>query len=384
MTPGARVAAAIGVLDQINEGVPAQKALLIWARSSRFAGSRDRAAVRDHVFDALRRLRSAQWQGGGDSGRHIMAGLLRLQGVDPDTLFTGQGHAPAPLTDTEQPCPDPMPDAVRADLPDWIFPMLRKDLGDDLGGFIEHSQHRAPIFLRVAKAAMPRAATLLEAEGITTRPVSGLGNALEVTGNPRRVQSSGPYRDGLVELQDAGAQALCAALPLHDGDRVLDYCAGGGGKVLALADRARIKGFAYDAAPQRMADLPKRARRAGQRVTITDHPETHAPYDLVLCDVPCSGSGTWRRNPDAKWRLTADALSALTKTQYDILTKAAPLVAPHGTLAYATCSVLNVENKDIIQRFLQSFDGQWQVQDMNTWLPGPQGDGFFASVLKKC
>lgn len=380
MTPGARVAAAVDILDRIAAGSPAEKALTNWARASRFAGSKDRAAVRDHVYDALRQWRSSAWRGGAETGRARMIGLLRGQGEPLDDLFSGDGHAPSALSAEEASfIAEEMPPVVGADMPDWLFPIMSDALGAEAQQVFGVLQHRAPIFLRARDAG---AAMALEAEGIITRPVQGVETGLEVMTNIRQVQSSTAYKNGLVELQDAGAQALCATLPVQEGDRVLDYCAGGGGKILALAARARIHGFAHDAAPERMRDLPARARRAGVNVTVLADPARKAPYDLVLCDVPCSGSGTWRRTPDAKWRLTPERLQSLGRTQLEILSDAATLSAPGGTLAYATCSVLPRENQAIIAAFQRNAP-EWQVVHESQSLPGPHGDGFYLCMMRK-
>lgn len=382
MTPGARISAAVEVLEAVLSGTPAEQALLGWSRASRFAGSKDRAAVRDHVFDALRCRRSYAALGGAETGRGVMIGLVRAQGLDPDALFSGEGHAPAPVTAAEA---GRVPEGAEAsDMPDWLFDILRADHGDAAEAIARAQQTRAPVFLRVARARTTpdKVAAGLAADGIDTVGVDGIPTALRVTTNPRRVQNHALYQNGAVELQDAGAQRLCLELPLTEGARVLDYCAGGGGKILALADRAKIRAFAHDAIPRRMKDLPARAARAGQSVALLDDPGAQAPFDLVLCDVPCSGSGTWRRTPQAKWDLTPERLEDLTRTQAQILRDAAPLVGPGGTLAYATCSVLARENCAQIDGFLSDHPGWAETRRLNL-LPGPDGDGFFLSLLQR-
>lgn len=378
MTPGARAAAAISVLDRVLAGEPAEKALTNWGRASRFAGSGDRAAVRDIVYDALRRRQSAAALGGGLSGRGLVLGLCRAAGQEE--LFSGDGHSPA------QPGPD---DAARLptedealDLPVWLLPELRESLAADLMAVAEALRSRAPVFLRVNLARSDRAAAIsaLAREGIDARPHPPAETALEVTGNARKVQRSTAYLDGLVELQDASSQAVVEVLPLQDGMKVLDYCAGGGGKTLAMAARAKLRLFAHDAAPRRMADLPLRARRAGSRVTLTGRPEAEAPFDLVLVDAPCSGSGSWRRDPEGKWRLTPERLDALAALQAEILDRVAPMVAREGTLAYATCSLLRRENRGQVAAFLQR-NPDWRQSREMSLTPMTGGDGFFLAIL---
>jgi 16S rRNA (cytosine967-C5)-methyltransferase len=207
-------------------------------------------------------------------------------------------------------------------------------------------------------------------------------SALEVTGNARKVQASQAYREGLVELQDASSQAVVEALPLADGMRVLDHCAGGGGKTLAMAARAGLTPYAHDIAPRRMADLPERARRAGIMVTLTEKPEAAAPYDLVLVDAPCSGSGSWRRDPEGKWALTPERLEGLLAEQASILDRAAAMVGPGGALAYATCSLLAAENWTQVDRFL-SRTGGWVREVERSFSPLDGGDGFYLCVLRR-
>lgn len=380
MTPAARIAAAIGVLDDILGGAPAEQALLRWSRASRFAGSGDRAALRDLVFGALRQRDSLAALGGGLSGRGLMIGHARAQGLRLSQLFTGEGHAPAPLTAAEDAHvpPQTLPD----DLPDWLRPAWHQALGDDAPAVARAMTARAPVWLRVNLSRTdPRAAAAaLQADGIQTQPWPALPSALCVTANERAVARSAAYRDGLVELQDLSPQLACARLPLSEGDRVLDFCAGGGGKALALASRQPRAGIvAHDRSAPRMADLPARAARAGLRIPIDARPA--GSFDLVVTDVPCSGSGTWRRTPDAKWRLTPAQLSELLAVQGQILDQVVPLLRPGGHLAYMTCSVLSAENDDQIAAFCQRHP-HFTLVERNLWTPLEASDGFYMVLLR--
>ncbi|MFN4192644.1 MAG: RsmB/NOP family class I SAM-dependent RNA methyltransferase [Tabrizicola sp.] len=380
MTPGARASAAIAILDRILAGDPAEKALTNWGRASRYAGSGDRAAVRDLVFEALRQRRSAAALGGALTGRGLILGLMRAAGKE--ALFSGEGHAPPPPAPYEVGRP-PDPDEL-LDLPDWLLPDLRASLGPDLATIAEALRHRAPVFLRVnlGKADLPVARAALAAEGIVARPQPLSPTALEVVEQARKVQASAAYREGLVELQDLSSQAVVDALPLGDGMKVLDHCAGGGGKTLAMAARARLRLFAHDADPRRMADLPERAGRAGAAVTLTDRPEAQAPYDLVLVDAPCSGSGSWRRDPEGKWSLTPEVLDRTTETQREILDRVAPMVGRAGVLAYATCSLLRRENADQSRAFLDRHP-EFVLERELTLTPIQGGDGFFLAIFRR-
>ena len=380
MTPSARLSAAIGILDRVLAGEPAEKALVNWGRASRFAGAGDRLAVRDLVFDALRRRRSAAARGGGLTGRGLVLGLAREAGQE--ALFTGVGHAPAVVgpADAER----ELAAEDRTDLPDWLLPDLRASLGAEFAPVAEALRSRAPVFLRVnlGKTDLAGAVAALAAEGILARPHPMAATALEVVENARKVQSSQAFQTGLVELQDAASQAVVAALPLVDGMTVLDHCAGGGGKTLAMAARAKLRLFAHDANPRRMADLPDRAKRAGAKVTLTDRPEATAPYDLVLVDAPCSGSGSWRRDPEGKWKITPQSLDSIVDLQKAILDRAALMVRPQGWLAYATCSLLDRENR-LQVRALLARDSGWVLTRELRLTPAQGGDGFYLALLQR-
>ena len=386
MTPAARISAAIEIPDAMLDGAHAEKAISAWARRSRFAGSKDRAALRDHVFGVLRCWRSFAALGGVGTGRGLMIGALRAQGVDPAELFTGEGHAPEPLSAAELDAGSTPTGAARLDIPDWVWPLFEASLGEAAEDAALALQSRAPVMLRVnlRQGNPEQAIARLADEGIVAHPHDVASTALHVTEGERKISGSACYNDGLVELQDGSSQAAMARLEIAPGARVMDYCAGGGGKVLALAARADGVFFAHDTGPQRMKDLPVRAERAGVCVTIveTGRLRDEGSFDLVLCDAPCSGSGTWRRTPEAKWALTPERLSELTTIQRRILQDAAPLVAAGGVLAYATCSVFNAENQDTIRHFL-SENPEWQAVN-ETWFDiSDGGDGFYFTQLRK-
>ncbi|HIC64396.1 MAG: RsmB/NOP family class I SAM-dependent RNA methyltransferase [Paracoccus sp. (in: a-proteobacteria)] len=379
MTPAARIAAAADILDRILAGDPAEAALLRWSRGSRFAGSGDRAAIRDLVFHALRCRNSLAHRGGVMSGRGLMIGLLRDEGRDPCALFTGEGHAPAPLTAEEM--TDHPGDAI--DLPDWILPRWRASLGPRADDEAAALRLRAPVWLRVnpLRATLPEALAALAEDEIAAESHLQLPSALRVTRNERRLSTSRAYRDGVVELQDLSVQLACATVPVRAGQRILDYCAGGGGKALALAGRAEnLRIAAHDADRARMRDLPVRAARSGAKVQIVPRPS--GVFDLVVADVPCSGSGTWRRSPDARWRLSEPDLQALVAAQARILDDASGHVATGGLLAYMTCSMLDDENTRQIAAFLARRP-DFALRSAHRWSPLSASDGFFLALLER-
>lgn len=383
MTPGARVAAAISVLDDWLTGRPVEQALMQWARGARYAGSKDRAAVRDHVFDALRARGHCAQLGGGSDGRALMLGLLRLQGVDPAPLFSGQAHAPAALTPAEAQPPRDAIDPLQ-DLPDWMVPHFAARLGPELPALLVRLRERAPLYLRVntRKATRDQACAALAQEGVIATPHPAAATAIEVVSAARQVKTTAPYQQGWVEPQDLSVQ--CAVLGVDwQGCAVLDYCAGGGGKALAVAALGAARVVAHDAHPRRMADLPVRAARAGVQIATATTAELArlGRFDVVLCDVPCSGSGTYRRDPEAKWRLHADALDRLLRTQADILRMARAHVRPGGRLVYMTCSLFAVENEAQIAVFLEE-NPDWRATQSVLQSPLELSDGFFHAVLQ--
>nr|WP_282569161.1 RsmB/NOP family class I SAM-dependent RNA methyltransferase [Aliiroseovarius sp. S1339] len=366
-------------------GTPAEQVLTGWGRSHRFAGSKDRAAIRDHVFDALRRLRSSAALGGGENGRAIMIGLLRGQGIDPDILFTGEGHAPDILTEDErQPSAAPTR-AQRLDCPDWLLPLFDESLGANADDVLAALRHRAPVFLRVntARATVGEAQSALASDGIATRPHSLAATALEVMENPRKINGSQAFLKGFVELQDAASQAVVEALEITPGMRVLDYCAGGGGKALAMAALG-ANVVAHDIAPARMKDIPARAERAGCHIQIAT-PDTLAEmgqFDLVFADAPCSGSGSWRRAPQGKWLMTPERLAALLATQKEVLSQLPTMATSAGEIAYATCSVLTAENRAQVDDFLPE-NTDYACDYDHSFSPLDGGDGFYVARLKR-
>ncbi len=386
MTPEARVAAAIEVLDDILAGGAAEKTLVNWARRHRFAGSGDRAAIRDIVFDALRRRRSYAWRGGGESARALMIGRVLAAGGSLSDVFSGEGYAPQAVSPEEQQRlqdVDRAPADVRLDCPNWLFEQIGRSLGGDAAPVLAALRDRAPVFLRVnlLKADVETATERLLADDITTRRHGLSPTALEALSNPRRIRRSAAYLEGLVELQDASSQAVVDALrPYAAGRHVLDYCAGGGGKSLAIAAAGPASLTAHDASPGRMADLPERALRAGASVEISGSPT--GPFGLVICDVPCSGSGAWRRQPESKWTLTEERLAELNATQDKILEDTFDLVEAGGTLAYITCSILECENRERVAEFTKRH-GEWTIISSRDFSPLEGGDGFHLSCLQR-
>ncbi|MEM9010689.1 MAG: RsmB/NOP family class I SAM-dependent RNA methyltransferase [Pseudomonadota bacterium] len=392
MTPGARVAAAIDCLDEIFAGAPAERVLTRWARANRYAGAKDRAAVRDHVFDALRRRRSLAERMGAGTGRAAMIALIAEDGAEPAALLGADRYAPAPLSAEERArlAESPaLPPEVAADVPEAVASALSESLG---AGWLEVMQllrTRATLDLRVntLRSDMVTALELLQADGVEVTPQSLSPTALRVTAGARRLRAGGAYQSGAVEIMDVASQAVADVALARPGEIVLDFCAGGGGKALALAAAMDGEGrlIAHDADPGRMRDLPARADRAGARIEVMT-PDALAAQpvtaDLVFIDAPCSGSGAWRRQPDSKWRLTLGDLAQYANQQDQILDAAIGHLAPHGRLIYATCSLFHLENEERAEAFLarQSAFRQTKVRRIS---PLDGGDGFFVTEFRR-
>ncbi|TDL83689.1 RsmB/NOP family class I SAM-dependent RNA methyltransferase [Palleronia sediminis] len=381
MTPGARAQAAILCLDAIEGGTPAEKVLTNWARGARYAGSRDRAAVRDLVFDILRRWWSVAIRGGGTTGRARMIGYLReiggLEGV-----FDVDPYGPGPLTDVEQ-AGGRRPEGREAlDWPEWLWPELDRSLGPEAEPVARAMRDRAPVFLRANPLKTNRDAAIeqLAAEGITARAHPLSPTAIEVIDRTRAIPGSHAFHQGLIEIQDAASQAVIDRLPPVTGLRVLDFCAGGGGKTLALAAHRPARLHAHDKFRDRMKDLLTRATRAGAGVKVVNTPDP-CGYDLVLADAPCSGSGAWRRQPHGKISMNDSGLEALLKRQDEVLSASACYVAPGGYLAYATCSIFDAENGDRVAAFLESHP-EFRLIDAHRFTPLDGGDGFYIAILQ--
>jgi 16S rRNA (cytosine967-C5)-methyltransferase len=373
MRLGGRLAAAIDVLDDMEKRHrPVAEALKDWGLSHRFAGAGDRAAIGNIVYDALRRKRSGEWLFGAETARaRAIATLIREGGRTPESLnaeLTGDRFAPELLCEEEiahlnGSAIDQAPAAIAADCPDWCVPLFEQAFG---AAWVEECAAlamRPPLDLRVntLKSDREKVLTALSSSGARTTGIAPQGLRIPpVKGDGRHpnVQIEPAFQKGWFEVQDEGSQIVAALAAARAPAQVLDYCAGAGGKTLALSAAMENHGqiFAYDTDKARLAPIFDRLRRAGSRnvqvVTAEEALGTHlSGMDLVLVDAPCTGSGTWRRRPDAKWRLTDRQLDVRRKEQADILDRASRYVRPGGTLAYVTCSLFREENNDQVEAF---------------------------------
>ena len=385
MTPGAHIAAAIEVLDQILAGKNAEVSLIKWGRSNRFAGSGDRNAIRDIVYDALRQKNSLTKRSKNISGRSWIIALLKKREVNLDEYFGATRYSPPRVKKWELELLPIENESDLYDIPDWLWPKWKASLGIKAIEVADTLKERANIFLRVniIKGTREDAIQALEKDGIISKFHPTVSTALIVNKGTRKIKNSEAYNIGLVELQDASSQASVLKLNIDQNGPILDFCAGGGGKSLALSAYLNKPIFAYDANFERMKDLPNRARRSGANIRViksNDLKKSH--YGLVFCDAPCSGSGSWRRDPEGKWSLTLKDFDRLLSLQENILATASQLVKPNGNLVYATCSILKDENKAQIQKFLENTN-DWVLKKEKSIIPSGLGDGFYFSILTK-
>jgi len=414
MTPGARIAAAIEVLDAIEEdGGPADRTLGAWFRARRFIGAKDRTSIAEAVFGVLRRRLRIDWwlarYRTEANGRSRMLADLALAGAGADaveTLFDGGRYAPAPPTGTERDVvdrlsrrplePDEMPEAVRLECPAWAESGLRAALGDHFAAELAALRLPAPVDLRVnlLKGSRETALSLLAVAGIEATPTPHSPWGIRLAGRPA-LGALPIFRDGLVEVQDEGSQLLAGLVEPAPGMQAVDFCAGAGGKALALAavmqNRGRI--VACDVHDHRLARLGERSRRAGahniERRVLSGERDRwvkrhKGAFDRVLVDAPCSGTGTWRRSPDARWRRGLSDLAELTALQDRILDSACRLVRPGGRLVYGTCSLLREENEDRVAAFLAAHPEFAALGDAMRLGPASHGtDGFFGAVMER-
>ena len=419
-----RLAAAIEVLADLEaRHRPVADALKDWGLSHRFAGSGDRAAIGNIVYDALRRRSSLAWRMGGETPWHLALGVAIFEwGEAPTALtaaFADDRHAPPPIPDSFVAADlASAPEHVRADLPEWLAQRLAPIFGDDLVAEGEALAARPPLDLRVntLKAEREKVAKRLAHVGAEPTPTSPVGLRIPPTVGPRRhpnVQAEEAFQRGRFEVQDEGSQLCALLVGAKPGEQVLDLCAGAGGKTLALAacmgNRGQI--HATDSDKGRLAPIFDRLRRAGVR-----NVQVHAPraaglgdlagqMDRVLVDAPCTGTGIWRRRPDAKWRVTPEALEKRVAEQDAVLADAVRYVKPGGVLVYVTCSLLPAENAERIAAFLAAHPDFRALSASDTWnaaLPGvaspaevlgeaslqltprrSQTDGFFLAALRR-
>jgi len=367
MTPAAHIQAAIDILETLDStDQPLDRLLRDWFRTRRYAGSKDRAAIAARVFAVQRHRASLAWRMSSQAPRALAIASLLADGEKAETYFTGGGYGPSELTDAERtsiavpPVSEP-PMHVRGEFPAFLEPELVRAFGANLLDEMLALQARAPIDLRVNTLKRQRDEVLaaLQARDFRAEPApfSPIGIRIPAGEGSAELGRSAMFESGAYEFQDEAAQIaslLCRAKP---GERILDLAAGAGGKSLALAATMQNQGeiVACDIRQPALQQLAVRANRSGATIIKTfliEKEPPEGPFDAVLVDAPCSGSGTWRRQPELRWQLTPEILKARIPMQDRLLDQAAVRVRPGGRLVYATCSVLPCENEDRVAAFL--------------------------------
>lgn len=433
MTPAARLQAVIELLAAVEDDArPADLVARRYLRARRYIGSKDRRAITDRLYTVMRARFALDWR----IAHHEASPTARLRVLAHSALSDADGlggvsalcgssqYAPAPLSDEEKVLlggitdaadedRTPMPTAARLGVPDWLLPGLERRFGDRLEPEVEALVGEASLDIRVneSRAQRDSVVAMLCSFGLEAAPTPLSPVGIRVAGRPN-VTGLDAYRDGLIEVQDEGAQLVALLTEPETADCVVDFCAGAGGKTLALAQRLRpdARLIACDTDADRLERMaPRRARAGIERIEV--HPlsgeddrwltDMRGKADRLLLDMPCSGTGTWRRAPDQPHRLTPERLAGYRAQQTAILEQAAPLVAPGGRLIYATCSVLAEENEDRVGAFLDAhpdfatlpIDAIWRKSvgtsppAGDSWLqltPHAHGtDGFFVAVLQR-
>lgn len=422
MRLGGRIAAAEEILqDILTRRTPVAMALRDWAKAHRFAGSKDRAAIGNIVYDALRQRSSFAYRMDDETPRSLaFAATVWGCGVSASQLeFGDDRHAPKSISDSElkklkgQIDLSEAPLWVQADVPDWLWPAFENNFTDEAVLEGQALSQRPPLDMRANTLKAKREDIQTEASKTPLSPLGLRHPPVEGFGRHPDVQSTADYQRGHIEIQDEGSQIVSLLCAVKPGDRVLDYCAGGGGKSLALAADMENQGqlYAYDIDKRRLAPTWQRADRAGASIIeVLAPPAEKLPtlkgqMDRVLVDAPCTGVGTWRRKPDTKWRLTENALERRRKEQVTVLDEGSTYVRKGGLFFYVTCSMLAEENEAQVYSFLERndafsilsagevFEERFGVNGPKPWsedgltltmTPASTGtDGFFFAVMER-
>ncbi|WP_375616464.1 RsmB/NOP family class I SAM-dependent RNA methyltransferase [Bartonella sp. AP58NXGY] len=427
MRLGGRLQAAIDVLTEIEmKHRPVGEALKDWGLSHRFAGAGDRAAIGTIVYDVLRRRYSLQWRMESDDIRAIVfatlldTGKMTLEQID--STLEGDRFAPQLLEDKQRESWQrrqlvDAPDYIRGNIPRWCQAHLRPLFGDNWVTEAAALATRPSLDLRVnSLKATPEKVLKELAKRTKSQALSWFQQALRIAPIEKfnrhpNVQVEPAFQKGYFEIQDLGSQIVAHLVEAQESMQVLDYCAGAGGKTLALASDMNNRGqiYAYDSDKARLAPIFDRLRRAGVRnvqvrVQKEELRSLTGQMDRVLIDAPCSGTGTWRRRPDAKWRLTLEQVRQRQTEQRTILNESIVYLKPNGRLVYITCSLFTDENEEQISHFLQQHSHFYPIDMQALWQQHfsfspvqpvfsnygltlspatTQTDGFFLSVLQK-
>ena len=379
----------IEILDTYLNEAKIDFVLRKWAIKHRFAGSSDRRKIKDIIFDIIRQKKSCEHVGGGFSGRNLLIGYLKLKGTELSSVFDNSKFGPEELTIKEQNINvdlSNLSNIYELDFPSWLIPILRRSLLNEFSNVVKALRNRSHIQLRVnlKKISRLNAMKKLQKNNIECEINELCSTALNVLNGAQHILTSQCFENGFVELQDAGSQLVSELIEINYNDKVLDMCAGAGGKSLSISCGAELDAtyFAWDINFDRMKDIDARSKRAGVKIEKVIKLSSKSFYNKIIIDAPCSGSGSWRRDPEGKWRLDEDILDNYVKTQRELILKGLKLLAPRGQILYITCSILDIENGKLIDDLISSVLSLRLVKSISL-VPSSKSDGFYGAVLEK-
>ena len=399
MRKDAQANAAISILDDFLDGQNLNSILFNWTKNNRYAGSSDRESIRNIVFDVLRVKKTfasvLEKEKQAINGRALVFLYSVFYSLQLDDIFTGQKYGPEKLNIFEREFFKIAKEnnnenfAVINNVPDFLVAEFKRSLGSKFENAMRLLERRAPVSIRVnpLKSDISSILECLSLEGIEGKKSKIVRYGINIIGNPRRLTQIQAFKDGRFEVQDLHSQKIIEDLPLNEHTKVLDYCAGSGGKILSIACSLKGNGkfYIHDIDERKLKEADLRAKRAGvkfKRLEGENLPKYCRSFDCIIVDVPCSGSGAWRRNPQQKWRITPKSLNEILTRQTVILDEAKDLLKKNGYIFYITCSLLKIENEEVIHKFLME-NKHFRLFNKKNVTIDNCGDGFFCAVLQK-
>ena len=397
-----RACAAIDILDNYINGIPIEKALKEWFRNNRFAGSNDRRSIRDIIFDILRKrlilFYPFQINDYSENGRILVLSYLYIYKRDTFSLcdIVDNKYFLPPIKNKELLILNKINDYIKKapknillGYPEFLEKKLKTTLGNDFEKVMKIFLERAPIYLRInnLKTNLKDEKSNLEKENIICEYCSASKSALRIKSGEQFLKKSSSYQLGNVELQDLSSQLTTEVDEISPGKRILDLCAGSGGKSLAIASKLKNNAdiFAHDVNKLKLSNLLLRSNRAGARIKIIDSSSLNKYenfFDIVFIDAPCSGTGTWRRDPKTKWEITYQKIKTLSKNQYKIIKNSCRYLKKSGFLIYVVCSLLEDEGELVVKKFLMN-NQKFSLVNKQLYYPINASDGFFFAILEK-
>ena len=399
MRRDSRANAAIFILDEFLTGQNLNAILSKWSKTNRYAGSSDREAIRNIVFDILRVKKTFTFILKKEkqlvNGRALVFLYSVYHSLPLNDIFTGHNYGPDKLNNYEKKFSEIAKEnnervfEVIDNIPDFLINEFKRSLRSKFNNIMRLLEKRAPVSIRVnaLKSDVSTILEVLSSEGIEGKIAKKVRYGIDIIGNPRRLTQIQAFKDGYFEVQDLHSQKTIEGLPIKEDTKILDYCAGAGGKILNIACLLKGNGrfFVHDLDKKKLIEADMRAKRAGiklKRLNVENMHKYYSSFDYIVADVPCSGSGTWRRNPQQKWRITPDSLEDILNRQITILNEVKDLIKKSGFLFYITCSLLKIENEEVVDKFLIE-NKNFSLSNKENIIIDAQGDGFFCAVLQK-